>query len=231
MLSILRAENRGKTNLGWLNSKHTFSFGEYYNPRNMGFRNLRVINDDIVAPGKGFGTHPHRDMEIISYVVRGALEHKDSMGNGSVIHAGDIQRMTAGTGILHSEFNNSQQEQVHFLQIWILPEKRNLTPEYDQIHVTTVQKKNKLCLLASGKGNGLMKINQDVNVMASVLGKDKTLNYEIASDRCVWVQIIHGELTVGKLLLHPGDGLAVENEHLLELKAREDTEFLLFDLA
>ncbi len=231
MINLRKSEARGHLNFGWLDTFHTFSFGEYYDPNHMGFRELRVINEDRVAPGKGFGTHPHRDMEIVTYVLQGALEHKDSMGNGSVIRPGDVQRMSAGTGVTHSEFNSSPTEEVHLLQIWILPQKAGLTPSYEQKNFPNSSKEGVLKLIASEDGReGSVRLHQDVSLYASILKAGKTLDYSLHSKRFAWIQMIRGELEIGEFVLKAGDGASVENEEKIVLKAKQDSEILLFDL-
>lgn len=232
MINIRRADERGHANYGWLDTYHTFSFNTYYDERFMGFRSLRVINEDKVLAGQGFGTHGHRDMEIISYVVSGALAHKDSTGGEEILRPHEVQRMTAGTGIRHSEFNPQANEDVHFLQIWILPEKENLTPGYEQTLFSPESKKGKLKLVASRAGtDGSVKINQDVSLYASILDKTEEVSYELAENRHSWIQVIKGSLEINGEFLNASDGAAISNENLLEIKALEDeTEFLLFDL-
>jgi quercetin 2,3-dioxygenase len=232
MITIRKAADRGHTNIDWLDSRHSFSFGDYYDPRNMGFGPLRVINDDRVGPGGGFGAHPHRDMEIISYIVSGSLEHKDSLGTGSVIRPGDVQRMTAGTGIRHSEFNPSGTEPVHFLQIWIMPEQKNLTPGYEQRTVSDDEKRNRLRLIASHDGrNESVTIHQDADVYATLLEPNKAVHHSIANGRLAWLQVIRGTVTLNGNKLETGDGAALEQEQQLEITAQGESEFLLFDLA
>jgi redox-sensitive bicupin YhaK (pirin superfamily) len=232
MITLRPSQERGDANHGWLHSKHTFSFAGYYDPRHMGFRSLRVINEDRVAAKGGFPTHPHQNMEIISYVVSGRLAHRDSMGNGTEIVPGDIQRMSAGTGIRHSEFNASTEETVHFLQIWILPERTGIEPSYEQIHFTTAQKQDRLCLLASRSGeDGSIRIHQDAKIFGSFLSKDQELHYTLAGGRGAWLQLVRGELLLNQERLQAGDGAAIENEENLHLRATQDAEFLFFDLA
>jgi len=233
MLSVRHAHERGFFNHGWLQTSHTFSFGDYYDPAQMGFRALRVINEDVVLPGEGFGTHPHRDMEIVTVVLQGALSHRDSMGNHSVIHAGEVQRMTAGRGIEHSEFNASDTEPVHLYQIWVRPERASLTPEYEQKKFELAQKRGRWCLLASRKGEqGSLKIHQDAKILLSVIAPLATLSYEVSQDRHLWVQAVRGSLAVNGETLEAGDGLAVTGEQRLLLLAHEnEAEVLLFDLA
>jgi quercetin 2,3-dioxygenase len=232
MITIRKAADRGHTNIDWLDSHHSFSFGDYYDPRNMGFGPLRVINDDRVAPGGGFGAHPHRDMEIISYIVSGALEHKDSLGTGSVIRPGDVQRMTAGSGIRHSEFNPSRTEPVHFLQIWIQPSEKNLTPSYEQITLADSTKRSVLRLIASQDGrNESVTIHQNADVYASLLSPGQEVKHSIANGRGAWLQIILGAASVNGNAVQTGDGAALEQEQQIEIRATEETELLLFDVA
>jgi quercetin 2,3-dioxygenase len=231
MITIRPAADRGTTQIDWLDSRHSFSFGDYYDPRNMGFGPLRVINEDFVQPGMGFGMHPHRDMEIITYIVSGALEHKDSLGTGSVIRPGDVQRMTAGTGIRHSEFNPSRKDTVHLLQIWILPERTGLTPSYEQKTVAAVERTNRLRLIASPDGrNSSVTIHQQADVYAALLEPGKTVQHELPAGRNAWLQLIRGDITLNGKALKPGDGATVENEQHLEIAAQDAAELLLFDL-
>ena len=232
MIRIRKAHERGHFDHGWLDTRHTFSFGDYYDKDHVGFRTLRVINEDRVQPGGEFGTHGHRDMEIISHVLEGELTHHDSMGNGSVIRPGDVQRMTAGSGIMHSEANNSASVVVHFLQIWILPDRKSLSPEYEQKTIPDADKLNRLCLVASpdGKG-GSVRIHQDVSLFVSILESGKTLDYDLAPGRHAWIQIARGSVDLNGHLLTAGDGAAISDETALRLSAREKSEFLLFDLA
>lgn len=232
MIKIRRADERGHANYGWLDTYHTFSFNTYYDERFMGFRSLRVINEDRVLAGQGFGTHGHRDMEIISYVVSGALAHKDSTGGEEILRPHEVQRMTAGTGIRHSEYNPLDKEDVHFLQIWILPEKENLTPGYEQTFFSPESKKGKLKLVASQTGtDGSVKINQDVALYSSILDKTDEVSYELTENRHGWIQVIKGSLEINGEFLNASDGAAISNESLLKIQALEDeTEFLLFDL-
>jgi quercetin 2,3-dioxygenase len=230
MQLLRRAEERGQANHGWLKSQHTFSFADYYDPNFMGFGSLRVINDDRVAPGRGFGTHPHRDMEIISYVVDGSLEHKDSMGNGSIIRPGDVQRMTAGTGVTHSEFNPSKSEGVRFLQIWVIPDKPGLTPGYEQKFFGE-ERRNTLRLVASQDGReGSVLVHQDVNLYATLLDEGKAVSYDISADRIAWLQVVSGSVSVGEHQLKEGDALALAQEKNITLSASSEANFLLFDL-
>ena len=232
MLNIIHSESRGAADHGWLKAKHTFSFADYYDPARIHFGTLRVINEDRVAPGQGFGTHPHRDMEIVTYIIKGAIEHKDSMGNGTVIRAGEIQRMTAGTGVLHSEFNHSQDEELHLLQIWIFPEKKNLEPGYEQKLFSPEEKRNQLRLVGSRDGrDGSLTIHQDVELFASVLDAGHSVSIADVEQRRVFVQVISGGLDVNGTKLGPGDGLQIEGEANVKLSATDESEFLLFNLA
>jgi redox-sensitive bicupin YhaK (pirin superfamily) len=232
MIKVRKAEDRGHANHGWLDTFHTFSFSSYYDPKNMGFRDLRVINDDRVAGGGGFPTHPHDNMEIVTYILEGALQHRDSMGTGSVIRPGDVQRMSAGTGVTHSEFNASSDEPVHLLQIWLFPEKEGLKPSYEQKHFSTEERTNALKLVASrGGAEGSVHINQDVRLYASLLNAGQTVKTELAADRHAWLHVARGALTVNGQALKSGDAVAISNESALEIRASENSEFLLFDLA
>jgi quercetin 2,3-dioxygenase len=232
MITIRPAAERGHFNHGWLDTYHSFSFADYWDPKHMGYRSLRVINEDKVAPHQGFGTHPHRDMEIITYVLEGALAHKDSMGTGSVIRPGEVQRMSAGTGVLHSEFNNSPSEQVHLLQIWILPERRGLPPSYEQKNFSTEEKLNRFRLIASPTGDqGSVTIHQDAKLSAAIIEQGKTVPYELGKGRSAWVQVARGEISLNGKGLAAGDGAAVENEAMVTIKGLADSsEVLLFDL-
>jgi quercetin 2,3-dioxygenase len=231
MIQIRRHNERGRTKLDWLDSFHTFSFGDYRDPAWMGFGTLRVINEDRVAPGRGFGLHPHRDMEIITYVVDGALEHKDSLGNGSIIHRGKIQRMTAGTGIRHSEFNPSPHEPVHLLQIWVVPERRGLAPGYEEVTLGTVGREDALVLIGSSDGReDSVTIHQDISLFAANLGEGRTIRYHPSPGRKVWIQMVGGRVTVGDHPLAAGDGIGIESEPEIAIIAGSDAEFLLFDL-
>ncbi|HEY9658264.1 MAG TPA: pirin family protein [Allocoleopsis sp.] len=233
MITIRPAQDRGAANFGWLDSRHTFSFGNYYDPSYMGFADLRVINEDKVSPGQGFGTHGHRDMEIISYVLQGALEHKDSIGTGSVIRPGDVQRMSAGTGIMHSEFNASKTEPVHFLQIWILPERKGIEPGYEQKTFPDAEKHGTLRLVGSRDGRaGSITIHQDVDLYASVLQDGETVTHTLPEGRVAWVQVARGAVQLNGQSLTAGDGAAIAQEPLLTLQgAASDAEVLLFDMA
>jgi redox-sensitive bicupin YhaK (pirin superfamily) len=231
VITIRSANLRGVTALDWLKSYHTFSFGDYYDPAHMSFGPLRVINDDRVAPSAGFGTHPHRDMEIITYVLQGALEHRDSLGTGSAISAGEVQRMTAGSGILHSEFNASPTEPVHFLQIWILPEKRGLEPGYEQRAFPLEEKLGQLRLIASrdGRKDSLL-LHQDADVYATVLEAGERVSHRLRHGRKAWVQVATGEVLLNDRLLQAGDGAALENEDGLVLTGKQPAGILVFDL-
>lgn len=231
-LTVRKADERGRANFGWLDSKHSFSFGHYYDPDHMGFGPLRVINDDRVAPGGGFPTHPHSDMEIISYVLEGALEHKDSLGTGSVIRPGDVQRMSAGSGVRHSEFNASKSEPVHFLQIWIIPEKTGLAPSYEEKTFSETEKRGQLKLIGSRDGrDGSVTIHQDVDLYSTVLGHGDAVTHDIAPGRGGWVQVARGSVTLNGEVLREGDGVAVSTSGTLRLEGVDDAEVLLFDMA
>lgn len=232
MLLVRRAEERGHAEHGWLTSHHTFSFADYYDPRQMGFGSLRVINEDTVQGGKGFPSHAHRDMEIISYVISGALRHQDNLGNGSVIRPGEVQRMSAGRGVVHSEQNDSSSEPVHFLQIWILPESAGLAPGYEQVAFSDEEKRDELRLIVSPDGrHGSVHLQQNAFVYASLLGSGATVRHEFAPGRKGWVQVVGGEVVVAGHTLKAGDGLAVQDEAELVLEgAASEAEILLFDL-
>lgn len=231
MIKIRRSNERGQANYGWLDTSYTFSFSDYYDPRHMGFRDLRVINEDFIEAGQGFPKHGHRDMEIITYMIDGEISHRDSMGNGETVRRNEIQRMTAGTGVLHSEYS-SPTDRTHLLQIWILPEKNNLEPGYEQKYFSPAEKQGKLRLVASrGGDDGSISINQDVALYASILGEGETVEHTLAEGRHAWLQVISGGLEVNGTVLGKGDGAAVSEESLLALKATANgTEFLLFDL-
>lgn len=232
ILTVRKSKERGRADFGWLDSKHTFSFGHYFDPKHMGFGPLRVINDDRVAPGGGFPTHPHSDMEIVSYVLDGGLEHKDSLGTGSVIKPGDVQRMSAGTGIRHSEFNASKTAPVHFLQIWIIPEKKGLAPGYEQKNFSEDEKRGRLRLVGSRDGrDGSVTIHQDVNLYATLLGNGDAVTHELAPGRGGWVQVARGSVTLNGETLSEGDGVAITTPGALRLEGAEDAEVLLFDMA
>jgi redox-sensitive bicupin YhaK (pirin superfamily) len=231
MITVRKGTERGASNFGWLDSKHTFSFGHYYDPRNMGFGALRVINEDIVTGGAGFGTHPHDNMEIISYVLDGALQHKDSLGTGSVIRPGDVQRMTAGTGIAHSEFNASTSDPVHFLQIWVLPEKRGLEPGYEQKSFPPEARKGRLQLVGACDGrDGALKIHQDLDLFVANLDKGDAVSHALRPRRKAWVQVTRGAVTVNGTTIAQGDGAALTDEAQVAIAANDNAEVLLFDL-
>ncbi len=232
MITIRRANDRGHFNFGWLDTSHTFSFGEYYDPDHMHFRSLRVINEDKVHPGGGFPTHPHRDMEIITYVLEGQLAHKDSMGNGSVIRPGEVQRMSAGTGITHSEFNHSKNESVHLLQIWLLPNKRGVTPSYEQKFFDKEEKQGKLRLVASPDGSdGSVTIHQDAKLYTTILEPGQKVEYKLENNRGAWLHVARGTIELNGQKLFASDGASVNGEQLVTLQAVEPAEVLLFDLA
>ena len=232
MITVRKANDRFLTNIGWLDSRHTFSFGEHHHPDQMGFRALRVINEDRVAPAQGFGTHGHRDMEIISYVLEGKLGHKDSMGTGSTILPGDVQRMSAGTGVRHSEQNPSPDEAVHFLQIWIVPEKANLEPSYEQKTFGAAEKRGKLRLVAARGGReGAVELNQDADLYAALLAPGEAARLALRPGRHSWVQVARGKVEVNGQALAAGDGAALSDEQAVNLVGREDAEVLVFDLA
>lgn len=231
MITLRKAENRGHFNHGWLKTYHTFSFGEYHDPEQMGFRSLRVINEDWVKPGQGFPTHFHRDMEIITYILEGAIEHRDSLGNGSVIRPGEVQRMSAGVGVTHSEYNPSQKEPVHLLQIWILPDRKGLSPSYEQKAYPEKERESALRLIASSDGSkGSVTVHQDAQLYASLLGPRQEISYPLRAGRHAWLQIARGSVEVNGQLLRQGDGLAVSGEESLKVVSKAETELLLFDL-
>ena len=231
-MEIRRSDERGHAQHGWLDSFHSFSFADYYDPRHMGFGPLRVINEDRVQPGQGFGTHGHRDMEIISYVLEGGLAHKDSMGNGSVIRPGDVQRMSAGTGVRHSEYNASDRDPVHFLQIWIEPSARNAAPGYEEKHFDAASKRGKLRLIASPDGReGSVTIRQDANLYASLLDGSESVEFQQRAGRRTYVHVIRGEVTANGQPLRGGDALKIDGEAKVRLENGRDAEVLLFDLA
>ncbi len=232
MITERKAADRGRTDWGWLDSRHTFSFGEYYDHRHMGFRSLRVINDDRVKPGAGFGTHGHRDMEILSYVLEGGLEHKDSTGGGGVIRPGELQFMRAGTGVTHSEFNASKSEPVHFLQIWIVPDARGLRPGYDQKPFDAEAALDGFVLLAAKDGQGgAIEVHQDVALWMTRLGKGDVRSHPIARGRHAWVHVARGAARLNGHPLETGDGAALTGEGAVEVQGAGDAELLLFDLA
>jgi redox-sensitive bicupin YhaK (pirin superfamily) len=232
MISVRRAKDRFHTRAGWLNSWHTFSFGDHSDPNYAGFRALRVINDDTVEPSEGFSAHPHRDMEIITYVLDGALQHRDSLGSGSVIRPGEVQRMSAGTGVVHSEFNASRAERVHFLQIWIVPEKKGIAPGYEQKKFAVEERRGKLRLLAAREPReGAVTIHQDAAIYGALLAAGERVEYAVPAGRHVWVHVARGAIELSGERLETGDGAAVSDERALTLLGREGAEVLLFDLA
>jgi redox-sensitive bicupin YhaK (pirin superfamily) len=232
MIDVIRSQDRGTAEHGWLTSHHTFSFAEYHNPDRMGFASLRVVNEDWIAAGKGFDTHPHRDMEIITYMLDGELEHKDSMGNGSLIRPGELQRMTAGTGVLHSEFNPSDEIEAHLLQIWILPEENGLEPGYEQTLFAPELKENRWCLVGSRDGrDGSVTIHQDINLYSSSLDESHTIDINLDAARRGFLQIARGSVTLNGEELVAGDAAILQGEAALALVATQSSELLLFDMA
>jgi quercetin 2,3-dioxygenase len=232
MIHIRKAAERGHFNHGWLDTYHTFSFGDYYDPAHMGFRALRVINDDRVDAGQGFGMHGHRDMEIVTYVLEGALEHKDSMGNGSIIRAGEMQRMTAGTGVRHSEFNPSDREAVHLYQIWLLPERNALKPSYEELALSEEEKRGRFRLIASPDGaDGSMTIHQDARLYLASLLPGQAVAHDIGHGRAAWLQVLQGRVNSLGNDLAAGDGVAITDENTVAVQATVPSELLLFDLA
>jgi len=231
MFQIRRGNERGHFNHGWLDTYHTFSFGDYHDPRHTHFRTLRVMNEDRVQPGQGFGMHPHRDMEIVTYVLKGVLEHKDSMGNGEVLRPGEFQRMSAGTGILHSEFNPSKTEPVHLYQIWLFPRQKGSTPSYEQRAFPEAEKQGRLRVVASPDGrDGSLTIGQDASVFLSSLAADQRVTHELAPGRHAWLQVLRGAVDLNGDLLAAGDGVAVSDEPGVSVRATEPSEVMLFDL-
>jgi len=232
MIAIRRAEDRGHADHGWLNTYHTFSFADYYDPAHMGFRGLRVINEDRVQPAQGFGTHPHRDMEIISYVLEGGLEHRDSMGNGSIIKPGEVQRMSAGSGVTHSEFNASSEELVHFLQIWLLPSQRGIQPGYEQKTMDRRDQAGRLRLVASPDGrDGSVTIHADANLYAGLFDKGASGNLDLPKGRHAWIHVARGRARINGNDLEAGDGVALTDEPAVRIEGIEACEVLVFDLA
>ena len=232
MMTIRKAAERGHADHGWLDSHHTFSFADYYDPDHMGFRGLRVINDDRVEAGQGFGAHPHRNMEIVSYVLDGALAHKDSTGTAAVLRPGEVQRMSAGTGVVHSEYNPSRDDEVHFLQIWLVPEKRNVEPEYEQKTFSDADKRGKLVLVASPDGGERsLAINADARIYAGILDEGDRATLALADGRGAWVQVARGKVRVNGQDLAEGDGAAIEGQKQIEIEGVDDGEVLAFDLA
>jgi quercetin 2,3-dioxygenase len=232
MIRLRRANERGHANHGWLDSYHTFSFSSYHDPEHVQFRALRVMNEDRVAPGQGFGTHPHRDMEIVTYVLEGALEHKDSMGNGEVLRPGELQRMSAGTGITHSEFNPSAKLPVHLYQIWLLPERKGITPSYEQKQFPEQERHNRLRLVASrDAADGSLLIHQDARIYLAQLDAQARVTHDLQSNRHAWLQVLRGSVGLGEHSLSAGDGAAISDADQLTVQATTDAEIMLFDLA
>jgi redox-sensitive bicupin YhaK (pirin superfamily) len=232
MLHIRHATERGHADHGWLDTWHTFSFADYYEPAHMGFRSLRVINEDRVAPGQGFGMHGHRDMEIVTLVLKGALEHRDSLGNGEVLRPGELQRMSAGTGIRHSEFNPSASEPVHLYQIWLLPDEKGLTPSYEQKAFDKAAQRNRLRLVASPDGrDGALTIHQDAELYLATLTEGACVTHPLRPGRAAWLQVLSGAVTLNGASLQASDGVAITDESLLTIEAASAAELLLFDLA
>jgi redox-sensitive bicupin YhaK (pirin superfamily) len=230
MITVRRSHERGSSKFNWLDSRHTFSFGDYYDPKHVGYSSLRVINEDRVNPGAGFPTHSHRDMEIITYVLEGALAHKDSTGTSSVIRVGDVQRMSAGTGISHSEYNASQTEPVHFLQIWIIPNETGLEPGYEQRSFDLKKESGKWVLVAAPKADSALKVHQDAELSLAVLPKGEKLSYKLRARRHAWMQVARGKVTLNGSSLEAGDGAAIDNEQVVDLTAIDQSEILLFNL-
>jgi hypothetical protein len=231
MIKIRKANERGHFDFGWLNTYHTFSFGDYLDPQNMSFRSLRVINEDFVQPNAGFPTHGHRDMEIVTYILRGGLEHKDSMGNGSVIYPGEVQRMSAGTGVMHSEYNPSKDETVHLLQIWILPEKKGIEPGYEQKFFSDEEKRGRLRLIASRDGSdGSVTIHQNAKIYSTLLDASQAVTHKLEQGRHAWIQVARGSVEANGVTLDQSDGAAISDETELKIVGKEAAEVLLFDL-
>jgi quercetin 2,3-dioxygenase len=232
MIRYRKSDERGHFDHGWLQTYHTFSFSRYYDPRHMGFRSLRVMNEDWIAPGQGFGTHGHDNMEIVTYVLDGALAHRDSLGSGDVLHPGELQRMTAGTGISHSEFNASRTEAVHLYQIWLLPEREGLEPSYEQKAFLRDEQHNRLRLVASPDGrDGSLTIRQNARLLLGSLDQDRELVYALPADRHAWIQVLRGSVEFNGAIMSAGDGAAVSEETALAVRAQSPSEVLLFDLA
>ena len=231
MIKIRKARDRGHANHGWLDTYHTFSFAEYQDRDHMSFRSLRVMNEDFVAAGKGFGTHPHHDMEIVTYVLEGALEHKDSMGNGEVLRPGEFQRMSAGTGITHSEFNPSSQDPVHLYQIWLFPERKGIEPSYEQKRFAEADRQNQLRLVASrDASDGSLLIHQDARIFLSSLDNERNITHSLEKGRHAWLQVLRGSVTLNENFLETSDGAAISDESNLEIFANQTAEIMLFDL-
>jgi len=232
MIHVRRCDDRGRFAFGWLDTRHTFSFGDYFDPEHMGFRNLRVINEDVVAPGAGFPPHPHRDMEIVTYMLSGALEHKDSLGSGAVVRPGELQRMTAGTGVTHSEFNASKSEPAHLLQIWILPARKGLTPGYEQKPIPEAERRGRFRLLAAPDGrDGAITLHADASILGALLDPDAGAEHRLVPGRHAWLQVARGAVRCDGETLEAGDGAAVSGADVLAVKATTASELLLFDLA
>ncbi|MDH3283673.1 MAG: pirin family protein [Acidobacteriota bacterium] len=232
MIRVRKADDRGHADHGWLDTWHTFSFGRYIDRRHMGFRSLRVINEDFVAPARGFPTHPHENMEILTYVLEGALRHEDSLGNGSLVVPGEVQRMTAGTGVTHSELNASEDDLLHLLQIWLLPEERGLAPGYEQKQFPEDVRRSKLALLASREGrDGSLTVHQDVDLYGSLLDAGNRVRHDAGHGRHAWIQLARGRIELNRVALEAGDGAAVSDESTIDIVAGESSELLLFDLA
>lgn len=231
MITIRKSSERGHANYGWLDTHYTFSFADYHDPRHVHFRSLRVMNEDTVAPGKGFGTHPHDNMEIVTYVLEGALEHRDSMGNGEVLRAGEFQRMSAGSGITHSEFNPSSTEPVHLYQIWLFPKTRNITPSYEQRRFDEARRMNALQLVASPDGaDDSLTINQDARIYLANLSEGSTISYTLATDRHAWIQVLRGAVSVNGLTLGTSDGAAISAEENVAISGINASEVMIFEL-
>ena len=232
MIDVIRSDSRGAANHGWLKSRHTFSFAEYHNPSRMSFGPLRVVNEDWIEPGQGFDTHPHRDMEIVTYMIDGSLEHKDNMGNGSVIRPGELQRMTAGTGVLHSEFNHSSEDQAHLLQIWILPEQKELEPGYEQKLFPTEQKRNRWCLVGSRDGRDeSLTIHQDLNLYSTELDEGAETEFEFGKSRQGFLQVVRGSVEIDGEELDAGDAVTMQDQAAFTVRALREAELLFFDMA
>jgi redox-sensitive bicupin YhaK (pirin superfamily) len=230
-IRVRKSADRGHANHGWLDSYHSFSFADYYDPKHMGFSALRVINEDVIAPAQGFGMHPHRDMEIVTYMLEGALRHQDNMGNGSVIRAGDVQRMSAGTGVRHSEFNASSDESAYLLQIWLLPEVRGITPSYEEKHFDATSKTNQWCLIASRDArDGSLLVHQDMLLFATILNAGHQIDYQPKVGRSLYLQIAKGNVFLNGVALMQGDAAAIDDVRSIEITAQSDAEILLFDL-
>lgn len=230
MIKIRKSRERGHFNFGWLTTYHTFSFGDYHDPLHMGFRTLRVINEDIVSPGQGFAEHGHREMEIITYIISGALAHRDNTGNAAVIQSGEVQRMSAGTGIRHSEFNHSKNLPVHLIQIWVLPDQHGLPPGYEQKTLAAGSEQNRLRLIASSKpSTDAVLVHQNIEIYDCALSSGSPIVFSLAPGRYAWLQIIHGEIQLDEYILEAGDGAAISKDRKLQIRAMSNSRFLLFD--